>query len=97
MKIQVDDKGKYFTDRVEKASLPVIANIGGARVRGVVHLALDNRLKDEMNNGERFIAITAAQVWNENQDRLLFESDLLVVNKAQIIWIFPAPDESRKD
>jgi hypothetical protein len=36
-------------------------------------------------------------VWNENQDRLLFESDVLVVNKAQIVWIFPAPDESRKD
>jgi hypothetical protein len=97
MQTHVDEKGKYFTDHVTKRGMPIVASIRGAVVRGVVHLALDNRLKDEMNNGERFIAITQAQVWDASEKQMQYQTDLLIVNKEQIVWIFPAPDTAGKD
>lgn len=97
MQTQVDEKGKYYTDHVTKRGMSVVAAMRGAVVRGVVHLALDNRLKDEMNNAERFIAITKAQVWDADENRLQYQADVLIVNKEQIVWIFPTPETAGKD
>jgi hypothetical protein len=88
MQTHVDDKGKYFTNRVTTRGMPVILSLNGTQIRGELHLKLENRLKDELNGEEQFIAITHAQVMtNGNQQ---YETNLIVVNKNHIDWIFPS-------
>lgn len=97
MDYRVNDKGKYFTMRVTKHSVPVIARLQDSVVHGTVHLTLDNRLKDELNTEEKFIAVTDAQVWNATSTQMLYETAVLIVNKAQLVWIFPNEPTSQSD
>jgi hypothetical protein len=96
---RVDDKGKFFTAHVTKLRLPITACIGNWIIEGTVHLKSDNRLKDELNDGEMFIAITQARVWQVGSDKLIYEPEVLIVHKNEIAWIFPReatvpPDEA---
>ena len=89
MNLRVDAKGKYFTPHVSKQSIAVIARVRDSIVHGTLHLAPDNRLKDELNSNESFLAVTDAQVWEVNGARPLYSIEVLMLNKAQIAWIFP--------
>jgi hypothetical protein len=89
MEYRVDEKGKVFTERITKRAVPVVACIGDLIVRGTVHLKPDNRLKDELNDNEQFIAITQAHVLEHRGKRALYKTEALIVNKSQIAWIFP--------
>jgi hypothetical protein len=93
MDFRVDAKGKYFTTRVSKHSVAVIARVQDSIIQGAAHLAPDNRLKDELNSGEAFIAVTDAQVWDANRSRLLYSAEVIILNKNQIAWIFPGEAE----
>lgn len=95
MDFRVDEKGKYFTQQVNKRSIPVVARVDDSIIHGIVYLTLHNRLKDELNTGEEFIAVTDAKVWAARDDRLLYETPVLIVNKRQIAWIFPREAESK--
>ena len=90
MNYRVDDKGKFFTAHVTKLRLPVTVCIGNWVVEGTLHLKSDNRLKDELNgDDEDFIAITHAQVRAAPGDKPIYEPEVLIVSKNQIVWIFP--------
>jgi hypothetical protein len=86
---RVDEKGKFFTPHVAKLRLPVTTCIGNWIVEGTVHLKNDNRLKDELNDGETFIAITQARVREIGSDKPVYETEVLIVHKNQIVWVFP--------
>ncbi len=89
MNLRVDAKGKYYTTHVNKQSIDVTVRVRDSIVKGTVHLAPDNRLKDELNADETFLAVTNAQVWEVNGAQALYTSDVLMINKDQIAWIFP--------
>jgi Family of unknown function (DUF6812) len=89
MEFRVDAKGKYFTTHVSKQSVAIVARVQDAIIEGVVHLAPDNRLKDELNGGETFIAVTDAQVLDATSRRVLYSPPILILNKSQIAWISP--------
>lgn len=89
MEYRIDEKGKVFTTRMTKRAVSVVACIGDLIVRGTIHLKPDNRLKDELNDNEQFIAFTQAQISERRSKRVLYKTDALIVNKAQIVWIFP--------
>jgi hypothetical protein len=89
MSYRIDEKGKVFTTRVTKQSAAITARMGESIIYGMIHIAPDNRLKDELNNQEKFIAITQAQVWSVGGERPLYETDVLIVNKDHLDWIFP--------
>lgn len=94
MDVRVDHKGKYFTERVSKRRVSVIARTPDAIIHGTACLTPDNRLKDELNNGEVFIAITDAQVKDVCDESVLYEAETLLVNKHQLIWIIPYDKEA---
>ena len=100
MDFRVDAKGKYYTTHVSKQSVAVIARVQDSIVHGTVHLSPDNRLKDELNDNETFLAITDAQVWEVNGALPLYSTQVLMLNKSQIVWIFPRettqPEEENK-
>lgn len=87
---RIDEKGKIFTPRIAKLHLPVTACIGDWLVEGIVHLRSDYRLKDELNDtAETFIAVTQARVYHMDTGKLVSEPEVLIVNKNEIVWIFP--------
>lgn len=89
MSIEFDDKGKIFTDVVSKEAIPVVVQTTQHLVRGDVHVRLDERLKDELDRDELFLAITDAEIMGAD-DRVLFEAHFLAVRRAQIVWVMPA-------
>lgn len=102
MNYRVDEKGKVFTPHITKLRLSVTVCIRNWIVEGTVHLRSDHRLKDELNDGgENFIAMTQARVCDASNGKLIAEPEVLIVNKNEIVWVFPrqasaSTDEGRK-
>jgi hypothetical protein len=94
---RIDEKGKFFTAHITKLRLPITACIGNWIVEGIVHLQSDNRLKDELNEGETFVAITHARVMEAGTGKLVHEPEVLIVHKAQIVWIFPRESAAKSE
>ncbi len=101
MDFRVDAKGKYYTTHVSKQTVAVVARVQDSIIHGDLHLAPDNRLKDEMNSAEAFLAITHAEVYAVNGERPLYSTEVIIVNKNQIAWILPRetaqPDAGKGD
>ena len=90
MDYRIDGKGKTYTQKVTKQAVPIVACVENTLIHGTIHLTPENRLKDELNNGEVFLAITHAQVLDAQTGRVLHNTDLLIINKQRIAWIFPS-------
>jgi predicted esterase YcpF (UPF0227 family) len=60
-------------------------------IRGRVHIRPDDRLKDEINQNEAFLAVTEAVV-QDHQGNTLYKADFLAVNRSQIIWLVPTEE-----
>lgn len=93
MDYRVDEKGKVFTERMTKKRVPVTVAVGDLVIRGFVHIKPETRLKDELNEGETFIAITDASVSTRASKNQVYKTTALIVNKAQIVWIFESESE----
>ena len=88
MDYRVDEKGKVFTYRMTKNRLPVTVGVGDLVIHGFIHIKPETRLKDELNDAESFIAITDARVTTRAGKKPVYKTAALIVNKAQIAWIF---------
>jgi hypothetical protein len=60
-------------------------------IRGRVHIRPDDRLKDEINQNEAFLAVTEAVV-QDQKGNTLYKADFLAVNRSQIIWLVPTEE-----
>ena len=97
MDYRLDQKGKYYTTRVSKRTARVQIWAQGMLISGVMYLLLDNRVKDELNNGERFIAITDAEICELGSNTLLAQGETLILNKDQIVWVIPCETDDESD
>ena len=91
MTIDFDDKGKIFTDVVSKISIPAIVQTTRHLIRGNVHVRHDERLKDELDRDELFLAMTDARIMGADNE-VIHEARFLAVRRAQIVWVMPAQD-----
>jgi hypothetical protein len=89
MTIEYDEKGKIFTDIVSKVAIPAVVQTTQHLVRGNVHVRQDERLKDELDRDELFLAMTDANIIGAD-GQVLHESRFLAVRRAQIVWVMPA-------
>jgi hypothetical protein len=89
MTIEFDDKGKIFTEVVSKVSIPAVVQTTEHLIRGNVHVRRDERLKDELDRDELFLAITDASIIGTD-GQTLYQTRFLAVRRAQIIWVMPA-------
>ena len=96
MTIEYDEKGKFYTDVVKKLPVPVVIQTPTHLVRGLVHVREGERLKNELERPEIFLAVTDAAVYNTD-DKVLFSAPFMAVQRAQIIWILPVDDQGQKD
>jgi hypothetical protein len=88
MVIPFDDKGKIFTRVITKRPFPVIIQTTRQVIRGTIHVRPSERVIDEINNSEKFIAVTAAVV-SDLDGNLLYESSFITLNRDQIVWLIP--------
>ena len=89
MTIEYDDKGKVFTDVVSKVAIPSVVQTTQHLIRGNIHIHRDERLKDELDRDELFLAMTDVSVVGAN-GQVIHESRFLAVRRAQIVWVMPA-------
>ena len=91
MSIRYDDKGKFFTDVITKDAVSSNIQTLVTRIEGNVHVRQNERVKDELNRGEQFLAVTDANIFNL-QGQKLYEAEFLLINRDHVIWIIPEDD-----
>jgi len=96
MTIEYDDKGKFYTDIVKKLPVSVVIQTVTHLVRGLVHVREGERLKNELERDEMFLAVTNAAVYSAD-NKVLFTVPFMAVQRVQIIWIMPVAEEDQKD
>jgi hypothetical protein len=96
MTIEYDDKGKRFTDIVTKR--PVYATVQTIKqlIRGNIHVRRDQRIKDELDLDDKFIAVTDASILSE-EGHVLYQAPFLAVNRAHIIWVLPEQKQGAEE
>jgi len=88
MTTRIDAKGKVFTDVVHKTELPVVIQTASQLIHGHMYLRPGDRLIDEMNREDRFVAVTGALIYGANGEALQ-QAEFLTLNKAHVVWIRP--------
>jgi len=96
MTIEYDEKGKIFTDIVSKRSIQATVQTTTHLMRGLVHVRRDQRIKDELNTDEKFLALTDVNILAPD-GQILFQAPFLAVNRAHIIWILPEQNKNDED
>jgi len=84
---QFDEKGKIFTNVVTKKPVAVHIQTTSHLIQGWVHVRPDERLKDELNQSEMFIAVTNASIFALD-GALIQQCSFLAVNRMQITWLY---------
>src|SRR5207248_891011 len=78
MDMRIDEKGKFFTPRVAKDTLPALIRTADQVIVGHVYVRPDKRLKDDLNEDvSRFLPVTDARVYNAADESLLYHSSFL--------------------
>ena len=89
MTVEYDDKGKIFTDVVSKVAIPAVVQTTQQLIRGNIHVRRDERLKDELDRDELFLAMTdVSMIGADGQET--HEARFVAVRRAQIVWVMPA-------
>lgn len=92
MTIEYDDKGKIFTEVISKLPIPVAVQTTAQLIRGVLHVRRGERLKDELDRDELFLALTEASILGSGKE-VLFKAPFLAIRRNQIIWVIPEDGE----
>jgi hypothetical protein len=95
MPTQFDEKGKIFTNIISKKPIEVTIQTLSHRIHGEIYVRPDERIKDELDRSEQFLAVTNAIVYGP-QNEELYHSDFLTLNLNHIIWLIP-DDEVHSD
>jgi hypothetical protein len=96
MTIEYDEKGKFYTDIISKVAVPVTMQTTHQLIKGFVHVRHGERIKDELDRDELFLAVTNATVLDANS-KVLYEAPFIAVRRAQIVWIMPDDEAVRRD
>lgn len=96
MTIEYDEKGKFYTDVVAKLPVAAVIQTATQLVRGFIHIRQGERLKNELERDEKFLAVTNAVI-HDAEGKVLYDIPFMAVQRAQIVWIFPVEGEPHSD
>jgi len=90
MDMRFDDKGKFYTPRVAKDTLPALIRTKDQVIVGHVYIRPDKRLKDDVNDDmSRFLPVTDARVYDATSEALLYHSSFMLVAYQHIVMLSP--------
>jgi hypothetical protein len=87
-----DEKGKIFTDVVSKVAIQATVQTTTHMMRGHLHVRRDQRIKDELDHTEKFLALTDVSILGPD-GQSLFQVPFVAVQRAQIVWVIPEQDK----
>jgi hypothetical protein len=93
MTFEYDEKGKIFTDIVSKVAVPSTIQTTTHLIRGHVHVRRDQRIKDELDIDESFLALTDVSVIGPD-GQTLFQAPFLAVRRSHIVWVLPEQNQT---
>jgi len=90
--MKLNDKGKYFTERVSKRQVEVVITTIHGHMRGYVFVLPSQRVKDLLNEGsEQFLAVTnATSTRGEGQSQ---DIPFIAINKQHIVTVIPIDED----
>jgi hypothetical protein len=88
MHTEYDEKGKIFTEVISKIAVDATIQTSTHLLRGRMHIRRDQRVKDELDQEEGFLALTEVSVLGPDGS-VLFEAPFLAVRRSQIVWVMP--------
>lgn len=94
--IEYDEKGKFYTDVISKLAVPATIQTVNQLVKGFVHVRQGERLKNELERDELFLAVTKASIVGAD-GKVQFEAPFIAVRRQQIIWIMPDEEAAQLD
>jgi hypothetical protein len=94
MTIEYDEKGKIFTEVISKVPIQATIQTTSHLMRGRLHVRRDQRIKDELDANENFIALTDVSVLGPD-GQTLFQAPFMAVRRSHIIWVMP--DQSKSE
>ena len=92
MTFEYDEKGKIFTDIVTKVAVPARIQTTTHMIHGQIHVRRDQRIKDELDANESFLALTDVTVLGPD-GQALFQTPFLAVRRSHIIWVSPEQNQ----
>ncbi|HSK67550.1 MAG TPA: hypothetical protein VK888_11500 [Anaerolineales bacterium] len=95
MTIEYDEKGKRFTDIVTKKPVYATVQTTTHLMRGHIHVRREQRIKDELDLDEKFLAITDVQVLSAD-GQVLFQAPFLAIHRDHIVWVVPEQQKSEE-
>ena len=95
MTIEYDEKGKIFTEIVSKVPIQATLQTTTHLMRGRLHVRRDQRIKDELDANENFLALTDVSVLGPD-GQTLFQAPFLAVRRSHIIWVIPEQEKSEE-
>jgi len=95
MTFEYDEKGKIFTDIVSKVAIPATIQTTTHLIRGHLHVRRDQRIKDELDLNENFLAMTEVTVMGPD-GQTLFQAPFLALRRSHIVWVLPEQDQRRE-
>lgn len=61
-----------------------------------MHVKDGERLKNELERDEKFLAVTDATVYGA-EDEVLYTTSFMAIQRSQIIWIMPAGGDKQEE
>jgi hypothetical protein len=92
MTIEYDEKGKIFTEVVSKVPIQATIQTTTHLMRGRLHVRRDQRIKDELDASENFLAVTDVSVLGPD-GQTIFQAPFLAVRRSHIIWVIPEQEK----
>jgi hypothetical protein len=86
-----EDKGKIFTDIITKQPVAVILQTSTELIQGNFHVRPGVRIKEELENSERFVIITDAIVFGPD-GKVHHKAKMMIINLSQLIWMLPVDE-----
>lgn len=96
MTIEYDDKGKFYTNVIQKVPVPAMVQTTTNLIRGLIHVRQDERLKDELESSEQFIAVTDVSVCDAD-GKVVYSSAFIALQKNQIVWVMPLTEDHKRE
>lgn len=95
MSFEYEEKGKIFTDHVSKTAIYATIQTTTHLIHGRIHVRRDQRIIDELDLDENFLAITDVNVLGTD-GQVLFQSPFLAVRRTHIVWVIPEQKSSEE-
>jgi hypothetical protein len=95
MSFEYDEKGKIFTEVVSKIAIHATIQTTTHLMHGRIHVRRDQRIIDELDLAENFLAVTDVSVLGTD-GQVLFQAPFLALRRSHIVWVIPEQKSSEE-